>query len=254
MAEFKDRIALVTGASRGIGSAAARALARRGARVAVSSRTVADLEKIVAEMKKEGGQGLAVACDVTEPDQIHQMVDRVVQEWGRLDIFVNNAGRGSPSLAVEEVSIEDWERTMTLNLRSAFLCVRAVVPVMKRQGYGRIVIVSSLAGRSYGRLTSLQYGTAKAGLIGLARNLAVQLGPHGICVNAVTPSVVATTRVKAQVDAMPEEDRQRLLAGIPLRRLAEPEEVAAAIAFLASDDASYITGVSLDVNGGTYMA
>jgi len=252
--QIKDRIALVTGASRGIGAATAQVLARRGVRVAVAGRTASDLENVVAGIRREGGQGLAVVCDVMDPDQVQRMVARVLEEWGRLDILVNNAGRGSPSVPVEEVSIEDWDHSLSLNLKSAFLCVRAVAPVMKRQGYGRIVIVSSLAGRFYGRMTAPHYGAAKAGLLGLTRNLAVELGPYGICVNAVVPSLALTPRLKAQIDALTEEARQRLLSGIPLRRLAEPEEVAAAIAFLASDDASYINGVSLDVNGGTYMA
>jgi 3-oxoacyl-[acyl-carrier protein] reductase len=252
--QLKDRMALVTGASRGIGATTARVLARYGAHVAISGRTASDLEQVAAEIRKEGGKALVVVCNVMDPDQVQRMISRIVQEWRRLDILVNNAGKGAPTLPIEEVSIEDWDRSLALNLRSAFLCVRAVAPIMKRQGYGRIVIVSSLAGRSYGRLLAPQYGTSKAGLLGLTRHLAAELGPYGVCVNAVAPSIVLTNRVKALIDALTEEDRQRLLSAVPLRRLAEPEEVAAAIAFLASDDASYINGVSLDVNGGTYMA
>jgi len=142
---------------------------------------------------------------------------------------------------------------MALNLKSAFLCVRAAAPFMKSQKYGRIVNVSSFAGRNYSRLSGPHYGAAKAGLQGFTKHMAVELGPFGICTNAVAPSVVLTERVRKRWEARSEEDRNRILAGIPLGRLAQPEEVASVIAFLASDDASYVNGVCLDINGGSYM-
>jgi 3-oxoacyl-[acyl-carrier protein] reductase len=247
-------MALVTGASHGIGAATAQVLASRGAHVAVSARTVSDLEHLVTKIRKAGGQGLVVPCDVMEAEQIEHMVAKVVDEWGRLDILVNNAGKGSPGIPVERISPEEWDHSMILNLKSAFLCIRAVAPVMKRQGYGRIVNVSSRAGRNYGRMTAPQYGAAKAGMIGLTRHMAVELGPFGICVNAVAPGLVMSERVKAQFEVLNEEGRRKITMNVPLHRLAEPEEIATAIAFLASDDASYVNGVSLDVNGGAYMA
>jgi len=251
---MNGRVALVTGASRGIGAATAVELGRRGAQVAVSARTVTDLEEVVAKIEKEGGQGLSVPCDVTDSEQVERMVAKVMDKWGRLDILVNNAGRGGAGPPVEEISAEEWDRLITLNLKSAFLCIRAVAPIMKRQGYGRIVNVSSRAGRSHSEVTGPVYGSAKAGMLGLTRHMAAELGPYGITVNAVAPGLVMSQRVKARFEALTEEEQRKTIMNIPLRRLAEPEEIARTIAFLASDDASYVNGVALDVNGGIYMA
>jgi 3-oxoacyl-[acyl-carrier protein] reductase len=251
---LKGRVALVTGASRGIGAATAEVLARRGAWVALSARTVSDLKQLEKKIREAGGQATAVPCDVTDPEQVGSMIGRVMDERGRLDILVNNAGLGTPLTPVEEIRPEDWDHSIRLNLKSAFLCIRAATPIMKGQQYGRIVNVSSVAGRNYSRLSASQYTAAKAGLIGFTRHLAVELGPHGICVNAVAPSIALSERVKEKWEARTEEDRQRILSNIPLGRVSKPEEVATVIAFLASDDASYVTGVCIDVNGGSYMA
>ncbi len=250
---LKDRVALVTGASRGIGAATAEVLARRGARVAVSARTTSDLDQVAAQIRGGGGQALVVPCDVLDGGQVEAAVRRVVDEWGRLDILVNNAGMGTPTVPVETILPEDWDHTVALNLKSAFLAIRAAVPVMKRQQYGRIVNVSSFAGRNFSLISGPQYSAAKAGIIGLTKHMAVELGPFGIGVNSVAPSIVLTARVKGKWEARTAEEQQRILAGIPLRRLAQPEEVATVIAFLASDDASYVNGVCLDINGGSYM-
>ncbi len=250
---LKDRVALVTGASRGIGAATAEVLARRGARVALGARTVSDLENLATRIDEEGGKALALSCDVLDIAQIERTIGRVIEEWGRLDILINNAGLGIPTLPVEEIPLEDWDRTIALNLKSAFLCVRVAAPVMKRQGYGRIVNVSSFAGRNHSPISGPQYGAAKAGLLAFTKHLAVELGPYGICVNAVAPSVTLTDRVKGKWEARTEEERRTFLSSIPLGRLARPEEVATVIAFLASDDASYVNGACIDVNGGSYM-
>jgi NAD(P)-dependent dehydrogenase (short-subunit alcohol dehydrogenase family) len=208
---------------------------------------------MVAKIRGEGGQAIAVTCDVLDARQVEGMVGRVVEEWGRLDILVNNAGMGNPVLAVEEVLPEDWDHSMALNVRSAFFCVRSAVPLMKRQKYGRIVNVSSFAGRNHSRMSGPQYVAAKAGLLGFTRQMAVELGPHGINVNAVAPSIVLTARVRAKWENRAEADRRAILSQIPLGRLALPEEVATVIAFLASDDASYVNGACIDINGGSYM-
>ena len=167
---LKGRVALVTGASRGIGAATAEMLARRGARVAVSARTVLDLGRVAAKIQNEGGNALVVPCDVVDPRQVEQMISRVVEEWGGLDILVNNAGMGTLTAPVEKIPPEDWDRTMTLNLKSAFLCVRSAAPVMKRQRYGRIINVSSFAGRNYSRLSE---GVKKSLRKSLNRDIAV---------------------------------------------------------------------------------
>jgi len=250
---LNDRVALVTGASRGIGAFTAKVLARRGAKVAVSARTVSDLEAVAASIRKNGGEALAVPGDVVEPAHVASMFETVVKKWGRLDILVNNAGLGTPAKPVEEVLPEEWDQPILLNLKSVYLCIRAAAPAMKRQGYGRIVNVSSFAGRFFSRLSGPHYSSAKAGVIGFTRHMAAELGPFGVCVNSVATSPVLTERVKVKWETRPEEERQRILAGIPLGRLAQPEEIATVIAFLASDDASYVNGACIDVNGGSYM-
>jgi len=250
---LNDRVALVTGASRGIGAFTAKILAQRGARVAVSARTISDLETVAASIRQNGGEALAVPCDVVEPSQVASMMEIVVKKWGRLDILVNNAGLGTPAKPVEEVLPEEWDQTILLNLKSVYLCIRAAAPVMKRQGYGRIVNVSSFAGRFFSRLSGPHYSSAKAGVVGFTRHMAAELGPFGVCVNSVAPSPVLTERVKVKWETRAEEERQKILAGIPLGRLAQPEEIATVIAFLASDDASYVNGACIDVNGGSYM-
>jgi 3-oxoacyl-[acyl-carrier protein] reductase len=251
---LNDRVALVTGASRGIGASTAKILAQRGARAAVSARTVSDLEGVAAHIRKNGGEALVVPCDVVDPSQVGAMIEAVLGKWGRLDILVNNAGLGTPAKLVEEVSPEEWDETIRLNLKSVFLCIRAAAPVMKRQKYGRIVNVSSFAGRFFSRLSGPSYSSAKAGMLGFTRHMAAELGPFGICVNSVAPSPTLSERVKVKWDSRPEEERQKILSGIPLGRVAQPEEVATVIAFLASDDASYVNGVCIDVNGGSWMA
>jgi 3-oxoacyl-[acyl-carrier protein] reductase len=250
---LQGRVALVTGASRGIGACTAEFLSRRGARVAASARTVSDLENLAARIVKNGGEALAVPCDVTDQGQVEKMVRTVIEKWHRLDILVNNAGIGTPRMPVEEIPPSDWDQTVALNLKSAFLCVRTAAPFMKSRKYGRIVNVSSFAGRNFSRLSGPHYGAAQAGLQGFTKHMAVELGPFGICTNAVAPSIVLTERVQKRWEARTEEDRKNVLAGIPLGRLAQPEEVAAVIAFLASDDAGYVNGVCIDINGGSYM-
>jgi len=251
---LENKIALVTGASRGIGAATAQILAKRGAKVALAARTVSDLEAVAATIRQNGGEALVVSGSVLDVNQIGNLVKKVIENWKRIDILVNNAGLGTPVSPVEEIREEDWDQTIALNLKSAFLVTRAVVPFMKKQKYGRIVNVSSYAGRNYSLISGPQYTSAKAGLLGFTKHMAAELGPFGICVNAVAPSIVLTARVQAKWAARAEEEQRRILERIPLRRLAQPEEVATVIAFLASDDASYVNGVCIDVNGGSYMA
>ena len=253
MGVLTDKVALVTGASRGIGAVTAQVLAERGAWVAVSGRTLPDLEKVAAQIRNGGSHGLPVQCDATDAVQVQKMVDRVVAEWGRLDILVNNAGMGRPAMPVEEIPPDEWDNTLVLNLKSTFLSVRSAAPIMKRQKYGRIVNMSSFSGRNYARFGSAAYAAAKAGLLGFTRQMAQELGPHGVCVNSVAPNIIMTVRAKADWSTMTEERRNSILSGIPLHRLAEPREIATVIAFLSSDDASYVNGVCIDINGGSYM-
>jgi len=246
--KLKDRVAIVTGAARGIGKAIAWVLVREGAKVVLVDVEKAALEARQEEIRKKGGQALAAPCDVSKPSEVKQMVDQVHRAFGRIDILVNNAGiirRGT----IETVTEEDWDRVMAVNLKGPFNCSKAVVEIMKKQGYGKIVNVSSIAGKM-GDITSAPgYGPSKAGLDALTKTLARQLAPYGIHVNGVAPHAIET-EMSAE---WPPEKRKAIVEAIPLKRLGKPEDVAEAVLFLASDSAAFITGEILDVNGGALM-
>jgi NAD(P)-dependent dehydrogenase (short-subunit alcohol dehydrogenase family) len=251
---FDAKVAIITGSSDGIGRAAALIFAREGGQVVLSARGRDRLEAARASVQAVGKPPLVVAGDVSQASVVERLVGETLQHFGRVDILVNNAGGGTSLRFLEEVTAEDWDLTVNSNLKSAFLCCQAVVPAMKRQRYGRIVNVSSVAGRNVSRLSGPQYSSAKAGVLGLTRHLAQDLGPFGIGVNAVAPGPTLVDRVAKKWSLRSEEDRSHILENIPLGRLAQPEEVATVIAFLASGDASYVTGVTIDVNGGSFMS
>jgi 3-oxoacyl-[acyl-carrier protein] reductase len=243
-----DRVAIVTGGARGIGKAIAETLLREGAKVVLVD---VDEERLAASKKELEGKGgflLAIPLDITKNSEVKGRVAEVLNTFGRIDILVNNAGiirRGT----VETVTEEDWDRVIEVNLKGTFNCCRAVVAAMKRQGYGKIVNVSSIAGK-LGDITSAPgYGPSKAAVDALTKTLARQLARYGINVNAVSPHAIET-EMSAQ---WTEERRKEIIASIPLGRLGKPEDVAAAVLFLASDSASFITGEILDVNGGALM-
>jgi len=251
---FDAKVAIITGSSDGIGRAAALIFAREGGQVVLSARGRDRLEAARASVQAVGKPPLVVAGDVSQASVVERLVGETLQHFGRVDILVNNAGGGTSLRFLEEVTAEDWDLTVNSNLKSAFLCCQAVVPAMKRQRYGRIVNVSSVAGRNVSRLSGPQYSSAKAGVLGLTRHLAQDLGAFGIAVNAVAPGPTLVDRVAKKWSLRSEEDRSHILENIPLGRLAQPEEVATVIAFLASGDASYVTGVTIDVNGGSFMS
>jgi 3-oxoacyl-[acyl-carrier protein] reductase len=242
---LKDRVAIVTGAGRGIGLGIALAFAREGARVAVCDVDVASLEKARAAIDALGGQAMALQMDVSRAEQIRHVVAEVVSRWGTVDILVNNAGIYEV-LPFEEISEAQWDRLLAVNLKGAFLCCQAVVPYMKRQGSGRIINMASSAGKTGGTLAGAHYSVSKAGLICLAKQLARELGPCGITVNAIAPGRIDTPMIHVASD----EENEAFRLRTPLGRLGTPEDVANAAAFLASDEASFITGEILDVNGG----
>ena len=245
---LKDRVAIVTGAARGIGRAVAWIFVREGAKVILVDLEKAGLEALQEEVRKRGGEALAVPCDVSKVSEVKEMVEKVLRIFSRIDILVNNAGiirRGT----IESVTEEDWDRVIAVNLKGPFICSKAVVDVMKRQGYGKIVNVSSIAGKM-GDITSAPgYGPSKAGLDALTKTLARQLAPYGIHVNGVAPHAIET---EMSAEWSPEK-RKSIVEAIPLKRLGKPEDVAEAVLFLASDAAAFITGEILDVNGGFLM-
>jgi 3-oxoacyl-[acyl-carrier protein] reductase len=246
--KHKNRVAIVTGAARGIGKAIAVTLLREGAKVAIVDSDKERLEILKRGIEKEYKEAFTLPCDITKSSDVKEMVVGVHKEFGRIDILVNNAGiirRGT----IETVTEEDWDRVIEVNLKGTFNCCKAVVEIMKKQNYGKIVNVSSIAGK-LGDITSAPgYGPSKAGVDALTKTLARQLAPHGINVNAVSPHAIET-EMSAQWS---EERRKEIIASIPLGRLGKPEDVAEAVLFLASDEASFITGEILDVNGGALM-
>lgn len=251
---MQKKIAIVTGSSQGIGKATAKILAQRGIIPIIVARDKKKIDLVVEELKALGTATLGLATDLRHRDQVREMVQRVLDAFGRVDILVNNAGgsQGAPRF-LEEIQEAQWNNVIDLNLKGPFLCCQAVVPIMKRQGGGSIVNVSSQAGRSASELSGPSYAAAKAGVIGLTRQLAKELGPHGIRVNAIAPGVCLGPGSEDQWKTRSEEDRQSMLAHIPLGRLSTEEEQAEVIAFLSSEAASYIHGAVIDVNGGRFM-
>jgi NAD(P)-dependent dehydrogenase (short-subunit alcohol dehydrogenase family) len=242
---LKDRVAIVTGAARGIGRAIAVALAREGARVAALDLDLIQLDDLVGQGRTRGGEMLALSVDVTRKEQIQEAVGQVLARWGRIDILVNNAGIYEV-LPIEAISEEQWDRVLAVNLKGAFLCCQAVIPTMKRQGSGSIVSMASSAGKSGGTLSGAHYAVSKAGVICLTKQLARELGPHGITANAVAPGRIDTPMIHLASD----EENEAFRLRTPLGRLGTPEDVAGAVVFLVSDEASFITGEIVDVNGG----
>jgi 3-oxoacyl-[acyl-carrier protein] reductase len=247
MFSLKDRVALVTGASQGIGRATALALARAGARVAAAARNTEKLAGVVAEIAAGGGEALAVAMDVADSEQVKSGFRQAIEKFGKLDILVNNAGITRDGLAVR-MKPEDWDAVLRTNLTGAHLCAQQALSVMMRARYGRIINVTSVVAET-GNPGQVNYVAAKAGLIGLTRALALEIASRHITVNAVAPGFI----VSAMTDSLPQNVKDALLARVPLGRMGSDAEVAAAIVFLASEEAGYITGAVLDVNGGLRM-
>lgn len=243
--DLTGKNALVTGAAGGIGRACAQTLAAAGARVAVVDINLAGAQETVASLPN----GLAIRCDLGDPDDVAAMRERVIAEMGGLDILVNNAGIISYRSGIRAVTVEEWDLLLKVNLRGAFLVCREFVEGMKERRSGKIINFSSLAARIASIEAGTHYSVSKAGMISLTRNLAKECAPYGICVNAVAPGIIATEPVKKQIAGREQEYEQR----IPLGRLGEPQDVANVVLFLASPLADYVTGIVLDINGGLYM-
>ncbi|WP_326598337.1 3-oxoacyl-ACP reductase FabG [Streptomyces sp. NBC_01803] len=250
MSRFTDRIAVVTGAAQGIGAATARRLADEGAEVAVVDLTAERGAATVEAITEAGGKARAYGCDVADEADVHGVFDAITEDFGGLHILVNNAGITRDNLFFK-MPRSDWDAVLTVNLTSAFNCAQAAQSRMVEQRYGKIVSLSSRS--ALGNRGQANYAAAKAGIQGLTATLAIELGPYGINVNAVAPGYIATSMTAATAARVgaSAEDHQRLVAErTPLRRVGQPEEIASVVAFLASDDASYVSGQTLYVNGG----
>jgi 3-oxoacyl-[acyl-carrier protein] reductase len=248
MFSLKDKVALVTGASQGIGWDIAQALVVAGAKVAVAARTEEKLALLVGEIETAGGEALVVKMDVADAEQVKTGFKQVIEKFGRLDILVNNAAITRDGLAVR-MKPDDWDAVMRTNLTGAHLCIQQALGAMMRARAGRIINVSSVVAQM-GNAGQANYVAAKAGLIGLTKAIAMEIASRNITVNAVAPGFIETP----MTDVLSDKVKEELKARIPLGRLGVPRDVAASIVFLASDEAAYITGHVLDVNGGMYLA
>ena len=248
MFSLAGRVALVTGASQGIGRATSLALARTGSTVAAAARNAEKLAGVVGEITSAGGAAVAVPMDVADAGQVEAGFKQVLERFGKLDILVNNAAITRDALAVR-MKPDAWEAVLRTNLTGAHLCIQQALPAMMKARSGRIINISSVVAEM-GNAGQANYVAAKAGLIGLTKAIAIEISSRNITVNAIAPGFIETP----MTDVLSDKVKEELKARIPLGRMGSPRDVAAAIVFLASDEAGYITGHVLDVNGGLYLA
>jgi 3-oxoacyl-[acyl-carrier protein] reductase len=244
---FSDKVAIVTGAGRGMGKATAVTLARDGAAVVVNDVRPELAEAVVKEITSAGGKALAFVADVSKEAEVQAMVDAAVEQFGTVDILVNNAGILRSTTPVETIPLQEWELMMTININGVFLCTKAVLPIMKAKRSGKIVNVSSSAGRSTSTFGGAHYTTSKAAILGLSRHTAREAAPYNININAVAPGRMDTEMVR---ELATPEHMERERQNIPLRRLGTAQDEANLVAFLCSEESSYITGATIDINGG----
>ena len=250
--KLQGRLAVVTGGARGIGFGIAERLARDGAHVVIAD-VIEETTQAAQQLTRQGLRAQAWRLDVAREDEIAEFVQGVVQQHGRIDILVNNAGispkNNGVKFLVEETTTENWSRVIAVNLTGPFLLCRACIPVMRRQGHGRIVNITSQSARTRPEATSGHYAASKTGLMGLSRALANEVGNSGITVNCVAPGAIETPMMAT----FSPEKRAHLTSRVPMGAMGQPSDIAAAVSFLASDDARYITGTTVDVNGGMFM-
>ena len=247
--EFRDKVAVVTGAGQGMGRAVAERLAAGGARLAVNDVNADAAERTASALLENGAEAVAVAGSVTAATDVAAMVETTLARYGALHILVNNAGVLRPTRVID-IEEDEWDFVVEVNLKGTYLCSRAVLPAMREAGWGRIVNFSSTAGKNVSTVGGAHYTAAKAGILGFTRHLAKEEAGYGITVNSVCPGLIDTEMVRTTIDAA----RAKAYAdSFPIQRMGQPSEVAELVAFLASDRAAYITGASLDINGGDLM-
>ncbi len=251
---FKGKVALITAAASGIGRATADIIGREGGRIAAVDNNRERLDATVAEIAAAGGEAHPYHADALEADQVDSVVTDAARRFGRIDILVNAVGGSTiiarPHAATEELTLAEWQALIHFNLTGTFLFTHAVIPIMKRQKGGKIVNLASIAGRGKSSASSSAYATAKGGIIALTTKLASELGPHGITVNAIAPATTLTERIRPRWEQRSRDEQAREVARTPLRRVAEAADQARVICFLASSDADFVTGVTIDVTGG----
>ena len=251
---FQGQVALISAAGAGIGRATALILAREGGTVVGVDVDPVALDRLTADVAGAGGRALALQADALDAAAVEGVVRRTVDAYGRIDILVNAVGGSTivsrPAATLDELSLEEWQALLHFNLTATFLLSHAVVPVMKRQGAGKIVNLASIAGRGVSQSSSSAYATAKGGIIALTRKLAFELGPHGVTVNAIAPSLTLSERIRPHWDRRSADAQAAEIRRTPLGRVATPEDQARVICFLASADADFVTGVTIDVTGG----
>jgi len=252
---LQDKNAIVTGGARGMGFAIAKAIYQEGSRIAILDIDGKGAAEAGKQLDETQDRIIGRKIDVTQRSDVLSFVQEMKRRWGSIDILVNNAGGAlNTPYALEEIEEKDWNLVVDVNLKGAFLCCQAVIPEMVKQRGGVIVNISALAGHWRASLAGVQYTAAKAGVEGLTRQLAYDWGKAGIRVNAVAPTVTMTgDRIQSLWDNKSEEEKKKVLSNIPLGRLGTPEEVASVVVFLASDESSYITGITIDVSGGRYL-
>ncbi|MCJ7640535.1 MAG: SDR family oxidoreductase [Desulfobacterales bacterium] len=244
--------AIVTGAAQGFGESIVRALAHEGASVAIADLNLQGAKQVASEVEASGGSALAIKVDVTQPQEVAKMVEEVLNRWNTIDILVNNAGGWYKSSSIVEFTDDQWDQIITLNLKSVFLCSRAVAKHMMERRKGRIINIASRGGvhPSSTGIANIAYVTAKGGVITFTKHLATELAPYGVTVNSIAPGTALTPRVKKVRDA---ESLRRIAERNPMGHLIEPQDVAEAALFLASEGSRYITGINLNVNAGLVM-
>ena len=252
MFELKDKVALVTGARQGMGKAHALALASQGAKVIVTDIDESECQKVVNEIESQGGEAIALKLDVSSAEEVGRVFDSAVEHFGRLDILVNNAGVFIPK-AFLEITEDEWNKVIDINLKGQFLCAQRAAKEMAKNKWGRIINIASIASGQVG--IGMEWGShytaSKGGVIGLTETLAIELAPLGINVNAVAPGAIDTPMLRAGAE---EEELKKWVEKIPLKRIGKPEEVSAMVVFLASEEASYVTGATFYVDGGWLAA